>query len=86
MAIEEKKLDKNFLGTVSGGAIREDKPKEKPKKSWDFRCAKCGYNWKKFTDHPKDEHGCPWCGWWYDSLGHNGDPNHECVFFSDPTK
>ena len=80
------KLDKNKLEKVFGGA--------KPMKGqvYEFHCKRCDRTWTKRTESPSNEHGCPYCKWWFmkgkgnlDSEG-NLIYEHECVEYDPKPK
>lgn len=69
-----KKLNDQSLDKVSGGA------RGVYKQAYEFRCKKCRYRWKKTTANPGDVHGCPKCGWWFESVDGNRDENGDLKF------
>ena len=69
-----KNLNEKNLNEVSGGA------RGTFKKTYEFRCKKCGHTWKQVTANPGDIHGCPKCGWWFESRSGNRDENGNLKF------
>ena len=56
----------------------------KKEKKYHFNCTKCKHEWDKvITCSPRDVHGCPKCGWWFESLKDNGNWEKECVKYSE---
>lgn len=77
MAIE---LHEGEVINVSGGA----NPMQHP--TYKFNCTICGHKWEKESADPSKEHGCPKCGWWFESHAAMNRPDkweHECVKY-DP--
>ena len=71
VAIEKK--NGNEMQKVAGGAN-----KGKLNDKYLFWCEKCGHKWTG-NDKPEDVHGCPSCGWWFESLKDNGNWKKECI-------
>ena len=57
---------------------------DKKEKKYHFNCTICKNEWEKvITCSPRDVHGCPRCGWWFESLKDNGNWEKECVKYSE---